>query len=79
MKVIRQTDGDILAKDETGSGNTTISRQLLLILTRYPHTKNEVFSSNGSKVMTKSPKPEVEIKISNFLNYRPYTGPTYQI
>jgi hypothetical protein len=41
--------------------------------------KNEVSSSNGSKFMTKTSKPEVEIKIWNFSNSRAYSGPTYQI
>jgi len=79
MKVLRRTNREILAKVETGSRKPKIPRQVLLIHTRYQHTKNEVSSSNGSKVMTKSPKPEVEIKIYNFSNYRPYTGSTYQI
>jgi hypothetical protein len=29
--------------------------------------------------MTKTSKPEVEIKIWNFSNSRAYSGPTYQI
>jgi len=63
MKVLCRTNREILAKVETGSRKPTISRQFLLIHSRYPHTKYEVSTSNGSKVMTESPKPKVKVKI----------------
>jgi len=58
MKVLRRSVREILAKDETGNGNTKISLQLERLDTRYPHTKTEVSSSSGSKVMSKSLKIE---------------------
>ena len=79
MKVLRQTDREILAKVETGSGKPKISRQLLLLHTGYPHTKNEVPSSNGSKVMTESPKTTVKLKNLTFLNSMAHIVPTFQI
>jgi len=79
MKVIRRTDREILAKVETGSGKPKISRQLLLIRTRYPHTKNEVSSSIGSKVMSKSPKTKVKLTNLYFSNFMANSAGTCQI
>ncbi len=79
MKAIRRTDREILAKVETGSGKPKISRQLLLIHTMYQHTKNEVPSSSGSKVMSKSPKTKVKLKKMIFSNSTAHTVPMYQI
>jgi len=76
---MRRTDHEILAKIETGSGNTTISRQLLLIRTRYPYTKNEVSSSIGSKVMSKSPKTKVKLTNLYFSNLMANSAPSRQI
>jgi len=79
MKVLRRTDREILAKVETGSGNTKIFWQLVRLDIRYPYTENEVSSSNGSKVMTESPKPKVKLKNLIFSNSVAYTVHTYQI
>jgi len=70
MKVLRQTVHEILTKDETGNGNTIISSGLVRLDIGYLHTKNEVSSPNGSKVMAKSPKAEVEIHNCIFFYFR---------
>jgi len=79
MKVLRRADREILAKVETESGKPKISRQLLLIRTRYPYTKNEVSSSIGSKVMNKSPKTKVKLINLYFSNFMVNSAPSRQI
>jgi len=79
MKVLRQTVHELLTKDETGNGNTKISSRLVRLDIGCPHTKNEVSISNGSKVMIKSPKPEVEMQNCIFSISVANSGPTYQI
>jgi len=79
MKVLCRSVREILTKDETGNGNTKNFPRLERLHTGYPHTKNEVSRSSGSRVMTKSLKTGSINKMQIFIHSVADTPPTNQI
>jgi len=79
MKFVAQAVQKLWPKVWNRKWNFNFAILLILPPTVNPDTKYEVSSSNRSKVIGKSVKPKVKLKIFHFFKSSSYSGLTYQI